>query len=46
MDRVTAMNYAEYVELQRRREEEGVPGWLEVELGMRGWRFSRSGGIG
>ncbi|KAL8899115.1 MAG: hypothetical protein Q9207_006354 [Kuettlingeria erythrocarpa] len=33
VDRVTAMNYLDYVALQRRREEEGVPGWLEVELG-------------
>ncbi|KAI4181398.1 MAG: hypothetical protein LQ346_006794 [Caloplaca aetnensis] len=33
LDRVTAMNYPEYVELQRRQEEKGLPGWLEVELG-------------
>ncbi|KAL8744363.1 MAG: hypothetical protein Q9184_008005 [Pyrenodesmia sp. 2 TL-2023] len=33
MDRVTAMTYAQYVDLRRSQEDEGVPGWLEVELG-------------
>ncbi|KAL8924420.1 MAG: hypothetical protein Q9208_004028 [Pyrenodesmia sp. 3 TL-2023] len=33
MDRVTAMNYAQYVDLRRGQEEQRVPGWLEVELG-------------